>query len=339
MSLDHIYVKCHCIYLIVNKSCKFKKSRGILGLKADQDEDYYYLEYFLVISMVFSAYLLSLKAFFEGSLTLDFTYQRLYLCHMSSIIILVFVGIALILLVFRLFKKDIKPFPKRWEALLNSHVHYYRNLSTEKKIEFKSRMMLFLSEVNIEGIELEIEDLDKVLISASAIIPVFGFSEWHYNNLDFILLYPEYFGHDYEYIKDKSKTRIAGMVGTGHMSNRMILSRQALRVGFSDLEDQYNTAIHEFVHLIDMLDGKADGIPLIIMKHQYTIPWIDLIHKKIEDIYEGRSDIRPYGATNQAEFLSVVSEYFFERPELLKETHPELYQVLAQAFQQDLAKI
>ena len=257
---------------------------------------------------------------------------------MSPILTISLIGIALMLLVIRLFKKEVKPFPINWDRLLKSHVHYYQELSKEDQLKFQKRMMVFLSEVKIEGIELDIEDLDKVLIAASAIIPVFGFEEWHYNNLDYVLLYPEYFGSDYEYIEDKSKTRIAGMVGTGHMSNRMILSRHALRLGFSDKEDRYNTAIHEFVHLIDMLDGEADGIPNIIMEHQYTIPWLDLIQNKIEDIYEGTSDIRPYGATNQAEFLSVASEYFFEHPDMLKLNHPELYEVLAKAFQQNLAE-
>jgi len=235
-------------------------------------------------------------------------------------------------------KKEVAPFPSEWDSLLSKHVYYYRKLQKKDRLRFQSRMMVFLSEVSIEGIELELEDLDKVLIAASAIIPVFAFDEWHYNNLDYILLYPEYFGADYEYIEDRSKIRIAGMVGTGHMSNRMILSRHALHKGFSNSQDQNNTAIHEFVHLIDMLDGEVDGVPQIIMEHQYSIPWINLIHKKIESIYEGDSDIRPYGATNQAEFLSVVSEYFFERPKLLKENHPELYKILSEAFQQDLAK-
>ena len=124
---------------------------------------------------------------------------------MSPIPIISLIGIALIILVVRLMRKDIKSFPSNWDNLLRSHVHYYRQLSTEEQKRFQSRMMIFLSEVNIEGVEIEIESLDKVLIAASAVIPVFGFKEWHYNNLDYVLLYPEYFGTNYEYIKDKEK--------------------------------------------------------------------------------------------------------------------------------------
>jgi len=39
-------------------------------------------------------------------------------------------------------------------------------------------------------------------------------------------------------------------------------------------------------------------------------------------------NIDMYGATNPTEFFAVISEYFFERPGLLKANHPELYEML-----------
>jgi hypothetical protein len=98
-----------------------------------------------------------------------------------------------------------------------------------------------------------------------------------------------------------------------------------------------NTTIHEFVHLIDEADGSVDGIPSLLLEKQYAIPWIDLINKKIEEIYAGNSDINPYGGTNRAEFFAVVSEYFFERPKLLKRNHPELYDLLEKIFKHDMS--
>ena len=115
----------------------------------------------------------------------------------------------------------------------------------------------------------------------------------------------------------------------GYMEGKMILSKPALKHGFKNESDKKNTAIHEFVHLIDMTDGSIDGIPSLLLEKQYSIPWIDLINKKIDEIYDGESDINPYGGTNRAEFFSVVSEYFFERPKLLERNHPELYDLLS----------
>jgi Mlc titration factor MtfA (ptsG expression regulator) len=53
---------------------------------------------------------------------------------------------------------------------------------------------------------------------------------------------------------------------------------------------------------------------------------------KLSGIMKNRSDINPYGGTNQAEFLAVAAEYFFERPDLLKTKHPELYTMLEKMF-------
>lgn len=59
---------------------------------------------------------------------------------------------------------------------------------------------------------------------------------------------------------------------------------------------------------------------------------MDLIEKKICEINKNKSDINNYAATNRAEFFSVVSEYFFERPDLLQKKHPNLYNTLEMIF-------
>ena len=56
------------------------------------------------------------------------------------------------------------------------------------------------------------------------------------------------------------------------------------------------------------------------------------MRKEIGLIMKDRSDINPYGATNEAEFFAVVSEYFFESPKLFEEKHPELYNLLTKIF-------
>jgi Mlc titration factor MtfA (ptsG expression regulator) len=127
------------------------------------------------------------------------------------------------------------------------------------------------------------------------------------------------------------------MVGEGAMNGTMILSKPALHQGFLNETDKNNTAIHEFVHLIDKTDGAIDGIPENLLGKQYILPWINLIAKEIEQINKGKSDINPYGATSQTEFFAVASEYFFERPQLLKSKHPELYVLLERIFSHDMS--
>jgi Mlc titration factor MtfA (ptsG expression regulator) len=73
------------------------------------------------------------------------------------------------------------------------------------------------------------------------------------------------------------------------------------------------------------------------MEHDYATPWLSLMHKEMRRINEGHSDINPYATTNEAEFLAVASEYFFEKPAQFKEKHPELYEQLSKIFRQNPA--
>lgn len=227
------------------------------------------------------------------------------------------------------------PFPTDWRTILNGNISYYSSLSDAEKKRFEYKIQEFLLNCKITGVKTKIHAIDKILVASSAVIPIFGFDTWSYHNLNEVLIYPTMFNEKFE--TEGSDRRILGMVGNGYMEGIMILSQQALKLGFQNETDKKNTAIHEFVHLIDKTDGPIDGIPSSLMERQYAIPWIDFINKKLEEIYNGESDINPYGGTNRAEFFSVASEYFFERPKLLKKKHPNLYTHLERVFNQDMS--
>lgn len=257
--------------------------------------------------------------------------------HMDVFIIVLIILALLILIVTVLFLQKRKPsvnhpLPANLKKLLSEEVNFYIELNEEDKSSFENRMQNFLSRVKITGIGTEVEDRDKVLIAASAIIPIFGFPDWEYMNLNEILLYPDAFNEQFEQKGQERNT--LGVVGTGAYQNMMILSKQGLREGFANKTGKTNVAIHEFVHLIDKTDGAVDGIPEFLMSRQYTLPWLSMMQKEISRILNNHSDINPYGATNQSEFLAVASEYFFERPDLLSSKHPELYQLLVTIFRQ-----
>lgn len=216
------------------------------------------------------------------------------------------------------------------KPLLQEHVAFYRALNDEQKALFEKRVMGFLQKVHITGVNTTVEDIDKVLVAAGAIIPIFAFPDWEYRNINEVLLYPGSFNETFE--QDSQDRNILGMVGTGPMQNVMILSQQNVRDGFKGGTDKHNTAIHEFVHLVDKSDGATDGLPEALIPHQYARPWLKRIHEEMQLIREGRSDINYYGTTNEAEFLAVVSEYFFEKPAEMEEKHPELYALLKNIF-------
>jgi Mlc titration factor MtfA (ptsG expression regulator) len=224
-----------------------------------------------------------------------------------------------------------------WSDFLMDQVAFYRVLSTEDRKLFEQRMLLFLLTTTVEATAFEVADEDRLLVAASAVIPVWGFPKWHYFNLKTVFLMPNAFNDRFEC--ETPDSLITGMVGTGPMTGKMVLSRPALRLGFKNSRDKRNVGIHEFVHLIDMADGECDGYPERLKEYAYAIPWFELMGKKTQEINHGKGNIREYAAWNRAEFFAVSSEYFFERAGMLKSKHPELYTALADIYQQDVTAI
>lgn len=248
-------------------------------------------------------------------------------------LLLIFFAVALYF-IFRKKKVAVVGLSAEDKRLLLANVAYYRDLSADKKLLFENKLSNFLSVVKIEGVGTEITALDRLLVGASAVIPIMGFDSWEYRNLGTVLLYPDTFNKDFQFAE--GDRNIMGMVGDGYMNGQMILSLAALRHGFSKSAGTENTGIHEFVHLLDKSDGATDGVPQNFMKHDYTIPWVKMMHQEIQKIEDNKSDINPYAITNEAEFFAVTSEYFFENPERMKDKHPALYDSLSKVFGQKL---
>ncbi|HEX5025784.1 MAG TPA: M90 family metallopeptidase [Agriterribacter sp.] len=256
---------------------------------------------------------------------------------LDNFLLFLLFGAALMLILLLISRIANKPrpaaeLPETYRLVLQNNVAFYNTLKEDDAKSFEQRVQHFLSTVRITGVRTNVDDLDRVLIGASAIIPIFGFADWEYINLDEVLLYPETFSEAFE--QTGNQRSVLGMVGDGPMHRTMILSKFALREGFSNKTGKDNTAIHEFVHLIDKTDGAVDGVPEVLLQHRYVLPWINLMHREIKEIVSNESDINPYGATSQPEFFAVASEYFFERPGLLEKKHPELYRMLEKIFHQ-----
>ncbi len=220
--------------------------------------------------------------------------------------------------------------PENYQELLTDYVKFYRQLDEAGKEEFEKRVDHFLSAVKITGINAEAEDLDRILIAAGAIIPVYNIHDWQYINLHEVLLYPGAFNSEFDQHGDDRN--IAGMVGTGALQYAMVLTKWQLRQGFINNNDARNTAIHEFVHLVDKMDGTMDGVPEIILERKYSNQWKTLMETTIAQMKTYGSDIDLYGATNPAEFFAVISEYFFEQPDQLQSNHPDLFNMLERIY-------
>jgi MtfA peptidase len=238
--------------------------------------------------------------------------------------------ILIILFVFQPRRKEGFSLPENYQELLNDYVRFYSNLDEEGKKRFEEKLKKFSSSVKIAGANAEVEDLDRVLIGAAAVIPTLYIPDWEYINLKEILVYPGNFNTDFD--QHGHERSISGMVGTGAMQNVMIISKWDLRQGFIDSKSHNNTAIHEFVHLMDKMDGSLDGVPEILLERKYVARWKELIDLTMDQIRNGSSDINPYGATSPVECFAVISEYFFEQPERFRSLHAELHEMLTRIF-------
>ncbi len=255
---------------------------------------------------------------------------------MEGLIIFIISASILAFLLFRKKKTDLSDvmLPSNYKEILGQYVSYYRALPPDKKLLFEDEVKLFLSYVRIHGVKNDVTDTDRLLVAASAVIPIFGFPDWHYYNLKDVLLYNDTFNME-SFATEGKDRNVLGMVGSGTMSQMMILSKDALYHDFQSTTDKSNTAIHEFVHLIDKADGSVDGIPEALMGKQYVLPWLRLIHNDIKAIMQHSSDINPYGATNEGEFFAVAAEYFFEQPDLFQHKHPQLFEAMEKIFRQE----
>ena len=228
-----------------------------------------------------------------------------------------------------------KPFPPAYRTILEKRVRYYEHLSGDRKKEFEKRILYFLMEKDITGVDTKISDTDKLLVASSALIPLFAFPYYNYPRVKEILLYPGSFDENFQTDNSGQGHNILGMVGNGFMTGTVILSRPDLEASFDGRRHKNNVGIHEFVHLIDGADGETDGIPEILFQHSFVFPWLKEIKKEMEKMEDAPSDINPYALTNNAEFLAVVAEYFFDNPEKLKSHHPGLYRDLVKIFSQN----
>ena len=257
-------------------------------------------------------------------------------------VLYIFSSILLFVLPYTFFTKKYRfrkkvlsmPFPDKWENILIEYVDYYNALEEKEKQRFREKIKVFISEIRMTGIKTEVDDITRVLVAASSVIPVFQFPDWEYNDIIEILIYPTNFSDDYDISKNGN---ILGMVPS--QSSALIFSKSALIDGFRKGNDRSNVGIHEFIHKVDGQDGIIDGIPALFMNRNLQDKWMHIMNTEMQLIEEKNSDINPYALTNTTEFFAVVSEYFFENPRKMEKEHAELYNILRSIFHQDTLKL
>ncbi len=203
---------------------------------------------------------------------------------------------------------------------------------------------LFLAEKEFTGTRgLQVDDSMAVAIAAQACLPVLKLGLDWYDGFKGIVVHADAVRAQREFTDE------AGVVHEYEEE----LSGEAMHGGpvmlaWSDVEGAgesaelgYNVVVHEFVHVLDMRDGHADGVPALPDRTAHAA-WAQVIAAEF-DAFCARVDadedtlLDPYGAQAPEEFFAVASEAFFVAPHDLQAEHPRLYALLRGFYLQDPA--
>jgi Mlc titration factor MtfA (ptsG expression regulator) len=267
------------------------------------------------------------------------------------------------------------PFPTAWREVLEQRVPIYRQLEEAERRRFENEVQIFLGEQRIFGLQglqtpqlpqfpgteaapgFAITDEHRVLIAASAATLLLGRPEWRLPTVRDIIVYPTAFTEESYLMEGASHT-----IGMVHAQGPILFALDALersyprpRPASSVLQlppwfvwgaspegtlpiPSSNVGIHEFAHVLDFIGqgGRATGAPALIAPEQLA-RWQQQIPIEQERLASGNSVLHPYGLKNEAELFAVAVESFFQEPLPLRTRHPELYELLAELFNQDPA--
>jgi Mlc titration factor MtfA (ptsG expression regulator) len=220
-------------------------------------------------------------------------------------------------------------------------------LDDAERSELQATMQVFLEEKQWEGCGgLELTDEIRVTIAAQACLLQLGLPHDYYRNVESILVYPstvvppERHPGVFELVGDPIAASIP-IMGQAFARGPVILVWDAVLHGARHPEQGHNVVYHEFAHKLDMLDGAADGTPLLADRDQFA-EWVAVCSAeflRLRSLAEKghKTFLDAYGATSEAEFFAVATEEFFDRPLALQKHVPKLYHVLSAYYRQDPA--
>jgi len=209
-------------------------------------------------------------------------------------------------------------------------------------------MQVFLQEKHWEGCGgLTLTDEIRVTIAAQACLLQLGLPHDYYRNVKSILVYPstvvppERRPGIFERV-DGPVAPPVPIVGQAFARGPVILIWDTVLHGARHPEQGHNVVYHEFAHKLDMLDGAADGTPLLADRAQFA-EWVAVCSQeflRLRRLAEKghKTFIDSYGAASEAEFFAVATEEFFDRPLALRRHAPDLYRVLSAYYRQDTAE-
>ncbi len=215
------------------------------------------------------------------------------------------------------------------------------NRPPAERVRLRVLTTLLLHRKVFTGVQgLELTPAMKIVIASQACLEILqlglaAFDGWHE-----VIVYPGAFRVRRE-VQDElglvhSDSR--ALSGEAWMRGPVILSWDEVVQDSFQLRKGHNVVLHEFAHKLDMLNGRANGMPPLhpdMPIEAWTQSLSEAYEQLVRRVGHHHADINPYAATDPAEFFAVICEYFFTAPEILDEHYPRVYQQLKAYFRQD----
>ena len=234
-------------------------------------------------------------------------------------------------------------FPLEWLEILENELPLYNHLPEPIKQRLIPHIQVFLAEKQFIGCQgLQITDNIRLIIAAQACLLALNLRENYYPKLKMILVYPHIFQIKRaiavdEYIVEEQENIVSGE--SWGKEGQVILSWHIIQQDLNNWQDGHNVIFHEFAHQLDQQEGIANGVPPLKNKSDYQ-QWSRIFTEEYQQLQSQienglKLTIDPYGATHPAEFFAVVTEIFLEKAQILKQFHPQLFQILKNYYQLD----
>ena len=219
-------------------------------------------------------------------------------------------------------------------------------LDTDEKVRLRQLTEAFLAEKEFTAAGgLELTDAMCVSIAAQGCLLVLNLGLACYRDWIGIIVYPD------EFVIPRV---VEDEIGVVHEYDD-VASGEAweggpLLISWSDAQmagDGYNVIFHEFAHKLDMRNGETDGIPVLpsgISHAEWEAVFFSAYDdfcakvecvRATEELPENILPIDSYASEDPAEFFAVLTETFFETPQVMNAEYPALFTLFCRYYRQN----
>ncbi|HZP86107.1 MAG TPA: M90 family metallopeptidase [Burkholderiales bacterium] len=232
------------------------------------------------------------------------------------------------------------------EALWNATVRHFPfawTLEPADQERLRDLVVLFMHEKHWSAAAgLQLTAQMQVWVAVQACILILNLGLDYYRGWSGIVVYPAQFVPRHQHVDAMGVVHETDdpYMGEAWLGGPVVLSWEDAQG--SEYPDGVNVVIHEFAHKLDMLNGDANGFPPLHadMKRE---AWERSFRAAYDDfcarVDRGEdTDIDPYASESPGEFFAVLSEAFFEIPDIVQHEYPAVYDQLAAFYKQDPAQ-